>query len=57
MVATLLTKVKAKSIHSFWTIDGKILFKDDESADPKRCMRHSNVVEPLPVTEEDDTEH
>ena len=56
MVATLLTKVKAKSIHSFWTIDGKIFFKDDESADPKRCMRHSDVVEPLPGTEEDDME-
>ena len=56
IVASLLTKVKAKSIHSFWTIDGKIFFKDDESADPKRVLRNSDVVEPLTdETETDDS--
>ena len=35
IVSSLLTKVNAKSMHSFRTIDGKIFIKDDESADPK----------------------
>ena len=53
---SLLTKVKAKSVHSFWTIDGKIFFKDDESTDPKRVLRNSYVVELLTdETETDDS--
>ena len=53
-VATLLTKIKAKTIHSFWTIDGKIFVKDDESAEPRRVNRHSDVAEPLPGTDDDE---
>lgn len=55
IVATLLTKVKAKNIHSFWTIDGKIFFKSDADAGPERVLRNSDVAEPLPGTDETET--
>ena len=44
MVATLLTKVKSESIHSFWTIDGKIFFKEFQNSTPRRVFSTSEVL-------------
>ena len=40
MVATLLTKVKSESIHSFWTIDGKISLKSFSRVPNDACLVH-----------------
>lgn len=52
MVSTLLTKVKAKLIHSFWTIDGKIFYKLSDTDTPERVFRNADILTPLPVDEQ-----
>ncbi|MEW8547226.1 MAG: hypothetical protein AB2693_27260 [Candidatus Thiodiazotropha sp.] len=51
MVAALLTKVKSESIHSFWTIDGKIFFKEFQHSTPRRVFSTSEVLTSLPAAE------
>ena len=51
MVATLLTKVKSESIHSFWTIDGKIFFEEFQNSTPRRVFSTSEVLTSLPAAE------
>ena len=47
MVTTLLQRMKAGLIHTFWTVYGKIYHKLSEGNKPQRALPHSDIVKPL----------